>query len=67
LKIILRTLADVRQLVELHLLAEHPARHRWRYVGRLLAGAARGEEDPGDVAIVVRMVLAMEGVECRPR
>jgi hypothetical protein len=67
LKIILRALADVRELVELHLPAEHRARHTWRDVGRLLAGAARGEDDPGDVEIALRMVLAMEGVECRPR
>jgi hypothetical protein len=63
----LRTLADMRQLVELHLPAGHRARHTWSYVGRLLAGAARGEDDPGDVEIALRMVLAMEGVECRPR
>jgi hypothetical protein len=55
----LATLADVRDLVELHLPAEHRARNTWRYVAALLAGAARGEDEPGDVEIAVRLVLAM--------
>jgi len=63
----LATLADVREPVEKHLPAEHRARHTWRYVGTLLVGAARGEDEPGDVEIALRLVLAMEGVECRPR
>jgi hypothetical protein len=33
----------------------------------LLAGAACGEDDAADVEIALRLVLAMEGVECRPR
>jgi hypothetical protein len=28
---------------------------------------ARGQDDTTDVEIALRMVLAMEGVECRPR
>jgi hypothetical protein len=28
---------------------------------------ARGQDDTADVEIALRMVLAMEGVECRPR
>jgi hypothetical protein len=61
----LATLADVRDLVELHLLAERRARNTWRYVATLPAGAARREDEPGVVEIAVRLVLAMEGVECR--
>jgi hypothetical protein len=63
----LTTLADVRDLLELHLPAEHRARNTWRYLATLLAGAARGEDEPGDVEIALRLVLAMEGVVCRPR
>jgi hypothetical protein len=55
----------VRDLVELHLPAEHRARNTRRYVGSLLAGVEK--MSPGDVEIALRMVLAMEGVECRPR
>lgn len=33
----------------------------------LLAGAARGEDEPADVTIALRMALSMEGVECRPK
>jgi hypothetical protein len=63
---VLATLADVRDLVELHLPAEHRARNTWRYVATLLAGAARREDEPGYAEIAVRLVLAMEGLECRP-
>ena len=62
----LTTLADVRELVEKHLPTEHRARHTYRYVGTLLA-AARGEDDAADVEIALRLVLALDGVECRPR
>jgi hypothetical protein len=54
-------------LVEKHLPTEHRAKHTWRYVGTLLAGAACGEDDAADVEIALRLVLAMEGVECRPQ
>jgi hypothetical protein len=63
----LTTLADVRELLEKHLPSEHRVKHTWRYVGTLLATAARGEDDAADVEIALRLVLAMEGVECRPR
>jgi hypothetical protein len=36
----------------------------WRYLATLLAGAARGEDEPGDVEIALRLVLAMEGTDC---
>ena len=62
----LATLADVLELVEKHLPAEHRARHTWRYVGKLLPSGARGKDEPGDVVSALRLVLAM-GVECRPR
>jgi hypothetical protein len=62
----LATLADVRTLID-----ERPANYRakltWQYVSKLLAGAAQGETDAVDVEVALRLVLAMEGVECRPR
>ena len=61
------TLADARTLVERHLPADYRAKNTWRYVSTLLIGAAQGVTDTRDVEIALRMVLAMEGVECRPR
>jgi hypothetical protein len=29
--------------------------------------AARGDGDPADVEIAQRLVLAMQGIQCRPR
>ena len=61
------TLADARTLVERHLPADYRAKNTWRYISTLLIGAAQGVTDTRDVEIALRMVLAMEGVECRPR
>jgi hypothetical protein len=57
----------VRTLIDRHLPADYRAKETWRYVSKLLAGAAKGEEDVGDVEIALRLVLAMEGVECGGR
>jgi hypothetical protein len=59
----LTTLADVRELVEKHLPAEHEQRPTWRHVAAELAKAAAGA-DTADVSIALRLVLALEGVEC---
>ncbi len=61
------TLADARTLVERHLPADHRAKNTWRHVSTRLIGAAQGVTDTRDVEIALRMVLAMEGVECRPK
>ena len=61
------TLADARTLVERHLPADYRAKNTWRYISTLLIGAAQGVTDTRDVEIALRMVLAMEGVECQPR
>ncbi len=61
------TLADARTLVERHLPADHWAKNTWRHVSTRLIGAAQGVTDTRDVEIALRMVLAMEGVECRPK
>jgi hypothetical protein len=60
----LSTLADVRDLVEKHLPV--PYRHiaTWRHVSTQLAEAAQGEKDPLEIRASLRLVLALEGVEC---
>jgi hypothetical protein len=63
---ILRTLADdVRELLG-HLPKDDRAKDTWRHVAKTLNEAARGS-DPVDVAVALRMVLSMEGIECRER
>jgi hypothetical protein len=59
------TLADIRTLMR-HLPAGREQRPTWRHVAAELAKAAAGA-DTVDVSIALRMVLSMEGVECRPR
>ena len=61
----LKTLADVRELMR-HLPEDRRERPTWRYVTAQLAEAAAGA-DTVDVAIALRMVLMLEGVECRPQ
>jgi hypothetical protein len=61
----LRTLADVRELVEHHVPAEVREKPTWQCLAQQLAEAAAGA-DPVHVSIVLRMVLDFEGVECRP-
>jgi hypothetical protein len=58
-------LADVRALLERHLPADRRARSTWRHVADQLAKAAGGAMDPAHVSIALRMVLAIEGIECR--
>ena len=61
----LKTLADVRELIERHLPAETREKSTWRHVATCLDKAARGG-DTVDVAVPLQMVLSMERVECRP-
>jgi hypothetical protein len=58
----LRTVADVRKLMR-HLPAQSRDKSIWRYVERLIKDKA----DPLDISVALRMVLSMEGVECRPK
>ena len=60
----LKTLADVRDLVERHLPAHYRRRPTWRHVSTQLAKAAEGDGDLLDVRVSLRLVLALEGVEC---
>ena len=62
----LKTLADVRKLIG-HLPKDHRAKATRRHVEDQLSEAARGEVEAIDVAVPLRMVLAMEGVACRPK
>jgi len=62
----LKTLADVRELVEKHLPADTRAKDTWQHVASCLAEAAAGA-DTVDVAIALQMVLSMERVRFRPK
>jgi hypothetical protein len=62
----LKTLADVRRLIERHLPEDRRNRPTWRHVRAELAKAAAGA-DTADVAFALRIVLSMEGVKCRLR
>jgi hypothetical protein len=61
----IRTLADVRDLIERHLPAETREKVTWQYLSRLLAEASLSA-DMVDVALVLRMVRGFEDVECQP-
>jgi hypothetical protein len=60
----LSTLADVQDLVEKHLPAPYRHKPSWRHVSTQLAEAAKGEKDLLEICVSLRLVLALEGVEC---
>ena len=59
------TLADVPELIR-HVPKERRDNLNWRHVADELAKAAGGA-DTASVSVALRMVLSMEGVECRPK
>ena len=59
----LRTLADVRTLMR-HLPADRRARPTWHRVAADIEAAATGGDIEG-AALALRLVLFLEGVECR--
>jgi len=61
----LTTLADVRKLMR-HLPADRQARSTWQRVAADIEAAASGGDLEG-AAIGLRLVLALEGVKCRPQ
>jgi hypothetical protein len=61
----LATLADVRTLMQ-HLPADRRGLSTWRQVAVDIEAAAAGGDIEG-AAIGLRMVLFLEGVECRPK
>ena len=58
----LRTLADVRELIEKHLPTETRKKSTWQHVEAELKKAAAGT-DPRDVSVALQMVLQLERVE----
>jgi hypothetical protein len=61
----LKTLVDVRILIERHLPQRFRAKPTWRYVAARLAEAAHSGNTV-DVAVSLRLALSLEGVECHP-
>ena len=61
----LKTLADVRELVERHLPAECRQRDTWRHVASCLDDAACGG-DITSAVVALQMVLTLERVPCLP-
>jgi hypothetical protein len=61
----LKTLADVRDLVEKHLPEQYSRKPASRHVSTEIAKAADGEKDLLEICVSLRLVLALEGVECR--
>ena len=60
----LSTLADVRDLVEKHLPPTYRRKPAWKHVSSQIAEAAQGEKDVLEICVSLRLVLALEGVEC---
>jgi hypothetical protein len=60
----LSTLADVRYLVEKHLPTQYRHKPTWRHVSTEITKAAEGQKDLLEVCVSLRLVLALEGVEC---
>jgi hypothetical protein len=63
----LKTLADVRELVERRLPDGHRQRSTWQHVEKQLNAAARGETETIDVAVPLLLVLQLERVPCLPQ
>ena len=62
----LRTLADVRELIEQHLPAYCGDKASRRVLAKDLRAAALGA-DPIEVSVALRRALSLEGVECQPK
>jgi len=60
----LTTLADVRDLVDKHPPAPYRRKATWRHVSTQLAEAAQGEKDLLEICVSLRLVLALDGVQC---
>jgi hypothetical protein len=61
----LSTLADVRALVHKRLPEQHRSKQTWQRVAAVTTAAARGELPAEDVAVALKMVLHLEGIQCR--
>jgi hypothetical protein len=60
--ITLRTLADVRTLLG-HLPKEYRAKETWRHVAKTLDEAGGGGIEPVEVAVALKLVLSLEGID----
>jgi hypothetical protein len=60
----LSTLADVRDLVDKHLPEQYRHKPTWRHVSTEIAKAAEGKKDLLEICVSLRLVLALEGVDC---
>jgi hypothetical protein len=63
----LKTLADVRELVERRLPDGHRQRSTWQHVEKQLNAAALGEVETIDVTVPLQLVLQLERVPCLPQ
>ena len=61
----LSTLEDVRALVHKRLPEQHRSKQTWQRVAAVTTAAARGEVPADDVAVALKMVLHLEGIQCR--
>ena len=61
----LSTLEDVRALVHRHLPAEYRDKQTWQRVASITTAAARGELPAEEVTVALKMVLQLEGIQCR--
>jgi hypothetical protein len=59
----LSTIADIRDLVHKRLPAAY--KQVWQRVAVITAAVARGEPRAEEVTVALRMVLAIEGLQCR--
>jgi hypothetical protein len=57
----LRTLADVRKLLE-HIPKEQRKLSTWQHIERTLQACAAGEDDPANINVALQLVLQVEGV-----
>jgi hypothetical protein len=61
----LSTIADVRDLVHKRLPAAYKQKQVWQRVAVITTAAARGQLPAEEVSVALRMVLAIEGLQCR--
>jgi hypothetical protein len=60
----LSTFAEVRDLVEKHLPSSYRHKATWRHVSSEIAKAAESEKHLLEICVSLRLVLALEGVQC---
>jgi hypothetical protein len=60
----LKTLADVRELVERRLPDSHRQRSTWQHVEKQINAAALGKVETIDVVVPLQLVLQLERVPC---